>query len=216
MAVTCVLLALIATLAAQISPPAAPKSGDPGMALGAVPAFENDYVRVSYVLYTAEPGRGPSVPDPVLVLYVSVDRAAGSRIRLELSGPSKAARPSWRPGVLARGIHIELLRPVPRLSELGDPGTDLPPGAVQREEWPGGQFVLATYRPLDYGVGAGRFPSVTTFLSDGVVEVWNRRETRRRMGVQAGDTFWFEAGTRITNMDDYPITAAIVQLRSGS
>jgi hypothetical protein len=70
----------------------------------------------------------------------------------------------------------------------------------------------ATFRTLDYAVGTGRYPSVTAFLSDGVIEVGHRRETRRRIGVQAGDTFWFEGGTRITVVDDYPLSAAIVQL----
>jgi len=32
------------------------------------------------------------------------------------------------------------------------------------------------------------------------------------MGVQAGDAFWFEGATRITNIDDYPVGAAIVQV----
>jgi len=32
------------------------------------------------------------------------------------------------------------------------------------------------------------------------------------MGVQAGDAFWFEPGTRIRVVDDYPVGAAIVQL----
>jgi hypothetical protein len=209
------LLALAAILVLQISPPTAPRSSDPAGPLGVVAAFENDYVRAHYVLFEPAPRRRKSDPDPPLVLYVSVDRPPGIGRRLEVPGPSKDARPSWRPGVMARGIHLELLKPVPPVSDLGEPGTDLPPGASQPEEWEGGQFVLATFRPLDFGVGAGRFPSVTTFLSDGIVEVWNRRETRRRMGVQAGDTFWFEAGTRITVIDDYPIGTAIVQLRPG-
>jgi hypothetical protein len=32
------------------------------------------------------------------------------------------------------------------------------------------------------------------------------------MGVQAGDAFWFEAATRLTVVDDYPVGVAIVQL----
>jgi hypothetical protein len=52
---------------------------------------------------------------------------------------------------------------------------------------------------------------VTIFLSDGVVEVWNRG-VRRRMGVRAGDAFWFEAATRLTVVGDDPVGAAIVQL----
>jgi hypothetical protein len=182
--------------------------------VGSVVAIENDFVRVHYALYEPPPRRR-SAPDPPVVVYVRVEQGAGTGISLEVPVPSKRERPSWRPGVLARGIQIELRRPVPPVSDLGEPGTDLPPNAIEQQEWPGGQFILATYRPLDYGVGAGRYPSVTTFLSDGVIEVWNRRETRRRMAVQAGDTFWFEARTRITVVDDFPISAVIVQLRAG-
>ena len=205
------------TLAAVVVVHAAPiaqgraDSADP---VGSVLAIDNDFVRVQYALYEPSPRRR-SAPDPPIVVYLRVEQGAGTGIRLEAPVPSKEERPSWRPGVLAMGIHIELRRPVPPVSVLGEPGTDLPRNAIEREEWPGGQFILATYRPLDYGVGAGRYPSVTTFLSDGVIEVWNRRETRRRMGVQAGNTFWFEAGTRITVVDDFPISAVIVQLRPG-
>jgi hypothetical protein len=35
---------------------------------------------------------------------------------------------------------------------------------------------------------------------------------RRRMAVQAGDAFWFEAHTRLTVIDDYPVGAAILQI----
>jgi hypothetical protein len=32
------------------------------------------------------------------------------------------------------------------------------------------------------------------------------------MWVQAGDAFWFESGTRLTVVDDFAVSAAIVQL----
>jgi hypothetical protein len=206
------LLTLAAVVVAGIATPLAQSRTDPASPAGSVVAFENDFVRVHYALYEPPPRRR-SAPDPPVVVYVHVGQGTG--IRLDVPAPAKQERPSWRPGVLARGIHIEPRRPIPPVSDLGEPGTDLPRNTLEREEWPGGRFVVATYRPLDYGVGAGRYPSVTTFLSDGVVEVWNRRETRRRMAVQAGDAFWFEAGTRITVLDDFPISAAIVQLRPG-
>jgi hypothetical protein len=75
----------------------------------------------------------------------------------------------------------------------------------------GVQLVLATFRPFDFGAGAGRLPSVTTFLSDGVVEV-SSQGLRRRIGVAAGDAFWFEGGTRLTVVDDYPVGVAILQI----
>ena len=52
---------------------------------------------------------------------------------------------------------------------------------------------------------------MTTFLSDGTVEV-SSRGVRRRMGVQAGDAFWFEGATRLTVLTDEPVGVAIVQL----
>jgi hypothetical protein len=35
---------------------------------------------------------------------------------------------------------------------------------------------------------------------------------RRRMLVQAGETFWFEPRTQLTAIDDYPVGAAILQV----
>ena len=177
-----------------------------------VPGFENEHVRVHYMLSEPVARNDRSPVEPPIVIYLEVSRGSGPATRLQVPHPSISARPSWRPGVLARGIHVEVLRQPSSTPDLGEPGTDLPRGSIERERWPGGQLVWATFRPMDYGVGMGRFPSVATFLSDGVIEVWHRRETRRRIGVQAGDSFWFEAGTRITVVDDYPIGAAIVQL----
>ena len=114
--------------------------------------------------------------------------------------------------MLPRAVRITVLSWPPAPSDLGTPGTDVPRGTIEDNAWDGGRLLIATFRPLDYGVGAGRHPSVTTFLSDGVVEV-STKGVRRRMGVQAGDAFWFDAGTRITVIDDYPIGAAIVQLQ---
>jgi hypothetical protein len=41
----------------------------------------------------------------------------------------------------------------------------------------------------------------------------------RRIGVRAGDAFWFEARTQITVLSDHPVGVAIVQMyprRQGS
>jgi hypothetical protein len=108
-------------------------------------------------------------------------------------------------------VHIELLEPPPAPPALGEPGTDPPRNATEEKQWEGGRLILATFEPLDYVAGTGRFPSVTTFLSDGVVEV-SHRGVRRRMGVHAGDAFWFEGGTRLTVVSDNPVGAAILQL----
>jgi hypothetical protein len=210
-----VLGALGAMFVLQISPPVGLNPEGPGSAVGSVPAFENEYVQVAYVLIEVASQPGRTGPAPPIVRYIRIDGTPAGRIQLEPPRPPADARPSWRPGVVARAIYIKRLLDPPAPSELGEPGTDLPRNAVEGQSWPGGQFVSATFRPLDYAVGTGRFPSVTTFLSDGVIEVWHRRETRRRIGVQAGDAFWFEAGTRITVVDDYPVAAAIVQLRPG-
>jgi hypothetical protein len=161
-------------------------------AVGEVPAWENKYVRVYYeVLEYPVAERRVSESRPV-VLYVRVapaPRVVDTRL---LEAP-QGVRPLWRPGVLPRGLRIELLTPPPAPSRLGEPGTDPPREAVE-EEHERYRVILTAFRPFDHGVGAGRLPSVTVFLSEGVVDV-SSRGTRRRMGVQAGDAFWFGGGT---------------------
>ena len=61
------------------------------------------------------------------------------------------------------------------------------------------------------GVGPGSSPSVTTFLSDGMADV-SSHGVRRRLGVRAGDAFWFDARTRLTALSDHTVSAAIVQI----
>jgi hypothetical protein len=181
---------------------------------GEVLAFQNDYVRVRYAeLLYPEAERRVAESRPVL-LYVRV-AAEGGTVRTRLLEAPQGARPSWRPGVVPRGVHIEVLKPPPAPPRLGEPGTQPPRDATEEEQWEGGRLILATFRPSDYGVGLGGFPSVTIFFSDSVVEV-SSGGLRRRMGVQAGDAFWFEARTRLTNIDDYPVGAAIVQLYPSS
>jgi hypothetical protein len=178
-------------------------------AVGEVPVWENTYVRVhSAVLEYPAAERRVAESRPV-VLYVRVASEPGVVDTRLLDAPPNVG-PSWRPGVVPRGVRIEVLTLPPALSGLGEPGTDPPQGAITEEH---GRYrlVLATFRSLDYGVGAGRLPSVTIFLSDGVVDVSNRG-VRRRMGVRAGDAFWFEAATRLTVVSDDPVGAAIVQL----
>ena len=152
-------------------------------AVGEVPAFENEHVRVRYrALEYPEVERRVAETRPV-VLYVQV--AQGPRVvTVRLPVPQHGTRPSWRPGVGPRAVHVELLRPPPRPSALGEPGTDPPVDSVE-EDLGTCRLITATFRPQDYGVGTGRLPSVTVFLSDGAVEVWNRG-LRRRMWVQAG------------------------------
>lgn len=181
--------------------------------VGEAPAFENDYVRVRYALLEYPAADRRVTESRPVVLYVRVSPGPGLA-HTRLLDPPRGARPSWRPGVIPRAVHIEVLAQPPAPSPLGEPGTDPPSDTIEETHWDGGRLLLATFRPQDYGVGTGRLPSVTTFLSKGVVEVWNRG-VRRRMGVQAGDAFWFEAATRITVVDDYPVGAAIVQLIPG-
>jgi hypothetical protein len=177
--------------------------------VGETPVWENTYVRVHCAVleYPAAERRVAELR-PV-VLYVRVTPEPGVVDTRLLDAPPKVGS-SWRLGVVPRGVRIEVLTLPPAISGLGDPGTDPPRGAITEEH---GRYrlVLATFRSLDYGVGTGRLPSVTIFLSDGVVDVSNRG-VRRRMGVQAGDAFWFEAATRLTVLSDDPVGAAIVQL----
>jgi hypothetical protein len=178
--------------------------------IGDRPAFANDYVRVRYALLeypTAE--RRVAEARPVVV-YIHVAPEPGV-VNKRLLDPPHGARSSWRPGVAPLGVNIEVLKPPPLPPDLGDPGTNLPRDATEEAAWNGGRLVVAAFQPFNYAVGTGRFASVTTFLSDGVIEV-SSRGLRRRMGVQAGDAFWFEARTRLTVIDDYPVGAAILQM----
>jgi hypothetical protein len=184
---------------------------------GEVLAFENDYVRVRYAVLeypAAEPRVAESRP---VVLFVRVMPESGSATTQLLDAP-RGARPSRQTGSVGRGVIIEILKQPPAVSPLRDPEADPPRGSVEEQEWAGGRLVVATFEPSHYGEGAGSSPSVTTFLSDGWVEVSNGG-VRRRFGVRAGDAFWFEARTRITVLSDDPVGAAIVQLyprRQGS
>jgi hypothetical protein len=179
-------------------------------AVGEVLAIDNDVVQVSHVvLHYPAAGRGNTEPRPV-VLYIRVTPGPGV-LNTQLLAPPPGAAPAWRPGVVPRAVHIRLLKPPPPPRDLEEPGTDLPADADQAAEWNSGRLMLAVYPPQRFGLGTGRFPSVTTFLSDGVIDVASRG-LRRRIGVQAGDALWFEAGTRLTVLSDQPIGTAIVQL----
>jgi hypothetical protein len=177
--------------------------------VGEVPVWENTYVRVHYAQLEYPAAERRIAEARPVVLYVRVAPEPGIVDTRLLDAP-QGARPLWRPGIVPRGVRIELLARPPVPPALGEPGTDPPRGAIT-EEHERYRLILATFRPWDYGVGAGRLPSVTIFLSESVIEVWNRG-VRRRMGVQAGDAFWFEPATRLTVVDDYPVGAAIVQL----
>ena len=177
---------------------------------GEVLAFENDYVRIGLVaLEYPAAERRVAAARPV-VLYIRLTPSPGV-LNTKLLEPPRGAAPPWRPGVMPRAVHIELLRSPLRPRDLEEPGTDPPSDASEARVWPGGRLLQAVFRSLHYGYGTGRFPSVTTFLSDGTVEV-SSRGLRRRMGVQAGDAFWFEGATRLTVLTDEPVGVAIVQL----
>lgn len=178
--------------------------------VGERPVFENDYVRVRYAVLEYPAAERDVAESRPVVLYVRVAAEPGVEDTRLLEAPP-AARPSWRPGVVPCGVHIEVLTPPPAPSGFGEPGTDPPRSAIYEEHGERYRLVIATFQPQDYSVGAGQFPSVTVFLSDGMVEVANRG-VRRRMGVQAGSAFWFEAATRLTVVGDDPVGAAIVQL----
>ena len=178
--------------------------------LGDVPAFENDYVRVYYGLVEYPAAERDTAEHRPVVLSVRVSPHPGI-VNTRLLLPPRGARPLWRPGVMPRTVHIEVRSPPPPPPELGTTGTDLPLETVEDMTWEGGRLSTATFQPQRAGAGAGRYPSVTIFLSDGVVEVANQG-LRRRMAVQAGDAFWFDAATRIMVVDDYPVGVAIVQL----
>ena len=175
-----------------------------------IPAFENDYVRVHYSMleYPAADRRLAEVRPVVLYIHVAPTPGVVNR---SLLIPPPRGRPLWQPGMVPLGVRIELLKSPPRPPALGAPGTDPPRDAVEEASWDGGRLMVATFRSFEYGVGTGGFPSVTTFLSDGGVEVTSLG-VRRRMLVQAGEAYWFEPRTQLTAIDDYPVGAAILHI----
>jgi hypothetical protein len=179
---------------------------------GSVLAFENDYVRVRYEGLEYPAAERAVAESRPLVLYVRVraDSNAGGTALLDAP---RGGRLSWRAGAVPRGVVIDILKPPPTVSSLRDPEADPPPGWVQEMEWEGGRLLVAIFEPMHFGYGTGSSPSVTTFLSDGVVDVSNRG-VRRRMGVSAGDAFWFEARTSLRVVSDDPVGAAIAQIDS--
>ena len=177
---------------------------------GEVIAIDNEYVQVGHVVLEYPAAERRVAEARPVVLYIRVTPGPGV-LNTRLLAPPRGAAPLWRPGVVPRAVHIHLLKPPPRPHDLQEPGTDPPSDASEARVWPGGRLLQAVFRSLHYGYGTGQYPSVTTFLSDGTVEV-SSRGLRRRMGVQAGDAFWFDAATRLTVLTDEPVGVAIVQL----
>ncbi len=172
--------------------------------------LENEYVRVHSTLLEYPPAPRRIADDRPVVLYVRLGADQGAS-KTRLLDPPRGARMSWRPGIVPLGIRIELLKAPPRPSTLGDPGTYPPRDAVEEDGWGGGTLLLAAFRPFDYASGLGPVPTVAVFLSDGVVEV-STHGLRRRMAVQAGEAYWFEARTRLTVLDDYTVGVAFLQV----
>jgi len=177
---------------------------------GEILAFENDYVRVRYALLEYPAAERAVAESRPVVLFVRVIPESGPGYTHLLDAP-RGARPSRQTGAAPRGVIIQVLKQPPAASLLRDPEADPPRGTVEEQEWEGGRLLVAVFEPSHYGEGTGSSPSVTTFLSDGWMEVSNRG-VRRRFGVRAGDAFWFEARTEITVLSDHPVGAAIVQV----
>jgi hypothetical protein len=173
--------------------------------------FENDFVRVHNTILEYPPAPQRVAEERPVVLYLRLGADQGFS-KTRLLEPPRGGRMSWRPGIVPLGIWIELLKAPPRPSTLGDPGTYPPRDAIEEAEgWGGGTLFLAAFRPFDYGVGLGPLPTVAVILSDGVVEV-STQGLRRRMAVQAGEAYWFDARTRLTVRDDYTVGVAFLQV----
>jgi hypothetical protein len=173
--------------------------------------YENDFVRVHNTILEYPPAPRRVAEDRPVVLYLRLGSDQGFA-KTRLLEPPRGARPSWHPGIVPLGIWIELLKPAPRPSSLGDPGTYPPRDAIEETEgWGGGSLYIAAFRPFDYAVGLGPLPTVAVFLSDGVVEV-STKGLRRRMAVQAGYAEWFEERTRLPVVDDYTVGVAFLQV----
>jgi hypothetical protein len=177
---------------------------------GDVLAFENDYVRVRYQLLEYPAAERAVAESRPVVLYVKVKAESGPEATTLLDSP-RGGRLSWRTGTVPLGVRVEVLKSPPRASALRNPEADPPPGSTVEDEWDGGRLVLAAFEPMHIGDGVGSSPSVAIVLSDGVLDV-SRDGVRRRMGVRAGDVYWFEARTSLTVVSDHPVGMAIVQI----
>ncbi len=177
---------------------------------GAVIAVENEYVRVQYQLLEYPAAERAVAESRPVVLYVRVKAESGAESTTLLDSPP-GGRLSWRSGAVPRGVLVEVLKRPPAGSSLRNPEADPPPGFSAEAEWRGGRLLVATFEPMHFGNGTGPWPSVTIFLSDGVVDV-SHDGVRRRMGVRAGDAFWFEARTGLRVVSDHPVGTAIVQI----
>ena len=173
-------------------------------------AFENEYVRVRYQLLEYPAAERAVAESRPVVLYATVKAASGPETTTLLDSP-RGGRLSWRTGAVPRGVRVELLKSPPRTSAMRNPEADPPPGSTVEAEWDGGRLVLAAFEPMHVGDGVGSSPSVAIVLSDGVLDV-SRDGVRRRMGVRAGDVYWFEARTSLTVVSDHPVGMAIVQI----
>lgn len=177
---------------------------------GAVLVMETDVVRVHAEALTYPRAERAVAESRPVVLYVKIRSGSGADRMTFLDAPQGGRLP-WRAGAVPRGVRIEILKAPPPASSMRNPDADPPRGSTVEAEWDGGRLVLATFQYLDYMSGTGGSPSVTVFLSDGMVEVAHGG-VRRRTAVRAGDAFWFEAQTRITVVGDDPVGAAIVQI----
>jgi hypothetical protein len=173
-------------------------------------AIDNDYVRVRHQLLEYPAAERAVAESRPVVLYVKVKAESGPE-RTILLDPPRGGRLSWRTGAVPRGVRIEVLKSPPRTSAMRNPEADPPPGSTIEADWDGGRLVLAAFEPMHIGDGVGSSSSVAIVLSDGVLDV-SRDGVRRRMGVRAGDAYWFEARTSLTVVSDHPVGIAIVQI----
>jgi len=85
------------------------------------------------------------------VLYIHVAPAPGF-VNTSLLVPPAGARPAWQPGVVPRGVRIELLKPPLPPPVLGEPGTNPPRDAVEDAS----SCVRTTFSPAPWLADVGR------------------------------------------------------------
>jgi hypothetical protein len=180
---------------------------------GTALVMETDIVRVHVEALTYPRAERVVAESRPVVLYVKVKSASQAESMTLLDAPP-GGRLSWRAGAVPRGIRIEILKAPALVSTMRNPEADPPPGSTVEAEWDGGRLVLAAFQPMHLGEGTGSSPSVTVFLSDGMLDV-SHDGVRRRMAVRAGDAFWLEARTGLRVVSDHPVGAAIVQIDPG-
>ena len=174
-------------------------------------AFENDFVRVGLVALEYPAAERRVAEARPVVLYIRLTPSPGV-LNTKLLEPPRGAAPSWRPGVVPRAVHIELLRSPLRPTRSR--------GARHRSAFRCQRGAGLAWRSL----APGRVPLAALRLRHGPISLRDDLSVGRDgRGVEPGayDAAWAcrrampsgsTARRGLTVLTDEPVGVAIVQL----